>query len=241
MKLVVSGDKHLGLVSDGVSRLEEQRRVVDFVVDAVDGADVHVDLGDLFDTPRPSPEAYALAMHYFLGIARTDATNFALVGNHDRPTRAHWTALDPFQVMADYAIGDYGTTKVVREPVVDVFHGWQLVFLPFVTEWQAREAGFESAQAMLDGFVDGLSDRPTIAFAHLDVEGSRRNEFDSRQRDVGVHVPRALIERANRVYAGHVHRSQNVGGVVVVGSAIHVDFGESADEKGIVVLEVESR
>lgn len=237
MRIVVSGDKHLGLVSDGVPRLDEQRRVLDFVVDACDGADIHVDLGDLFDSPRPSPEAYALAVKYLVDLNDTGVETIVLAGNHDKPTRASWNALDPLVELPLERV------SIVSMPAVNDVHGWegwQLALLPFVTEWEAREAGFDSAQALLDDFVAKLPRTGTLGFAHLDVEGSKRNEFDSRQRDVGVHVPTELTERlAVRTYAGHVHRYQVLETVTVVGSAIHVDFGESRDRKGLVVLEVD--
>ena len=57
MKILVRGDIHLDLVSDGVPRLDEQVRVLEYTVAEIRRLqpDVFVDLGDLFDRPRPSP------------------------------------------------------------------------------------------------------------------------------------------------------------------------------------------
>jgi DNA repair exonuclease SbcCD nuclease subunit len=264
MKLLVRGDVHLDLVSDGLSRLEEQERVLGHTLDALKllNPDVFVDLGDLFDRPRPSPAAYGAALGYVRDLAgwwRTLAAarelgsvetledrTFVLAGNHDKVSRGEVSALHPIE-----ALWERGEVKVAR-PVtkpewVDLEgHGVRLVFLPFVTDWEARqrlhEGAFNLAQEYLDDFVAGalLDAERVVAFTHLEVPGSRNAADERVQRDVGTRIPEVLLEddRVLRVYAGHVHRYQTVGKVTVVGSALHVDFGESADAKGMIYAEV---
>lgn len=238
MRILVRGDVHLDLVSDGVPRLEEQERVLRHTVEAIErlDPDVFVDLGDLFDRPRPSPSAYAVAMTYLRAIDRGRRA-FVLAGNHDKPSRGITSSLEPF-----LGLGEVGFGEVVVEPrAVDV-GGTRLVLLPFVTDWEARRLEFESAQALLDDFVErSLRDcRRAVAFTHLEVPGARLADDERVQRDVGTRIPEALLadDRVLRVYAGHVHRYQTVGKVTVVGSALHVDFGEAADPKGMIHAEV---
>ena len=58
MKILISGDKHLGLVSDGIPRLPEQTSIIAETIGFLYEyePDVFVDLGDLFDVARPTPE-----------------------------------------------------------------------------------------------------------------------------------------------------------------------------------------
>lgn len=236
MKILVTGDKHIGLISDGLTRYDEQKRVLDFIVKRVESADVHIDLGDLFDSPKPSPEAYKLAMEYMVGLSKCHTMSYVIAGNHDKPTRGMWSALDPFEAIED-SIPRFPT--VVQHPWVANINDTQLAFIPFVTEFQAKQEGFKSAQELIDTFADEIDGSlPTLAFAHLDVPGSKQNEHDSRQRDIGTHIPDRLVDVCERVYVGHIHKYQVLGDVTIVGSAIHIDFGESNDVKGIVELEI---
>lgn len=242
MRIVVRGDLHLDLVSDGLRRLDEQARVVDFTLDVLEDLkpDVFVDLGDLFDRTRPSPDAYALAARYVLRLGELLGHRaYVLAGNHDKPTRGHANALAPLEELEGVGV------QVVVGPYLDVYpsQGTTLAFLPYVTDWEARQEAFGSAQELLDGFVAGLLEseaRRILAFTHLEVPGARLADDDRVQRDVGTAIPGALLEdeRVVRVYAGHVHKYQELKRVTVVGSALHVDFGEAADPKGLIVAEV---
>jgi DNA repair exonuclease SbcCD nuclease subunit len=259
MKLLVRGDLHLDLVSDGLPRLEEQRRVIDRTLEALRllNPDVFVDLGDLFDRPRPSPAAYAAALEYaealrywwesasgargLSKVAQLEDRTFVLAGNHDKPSRGEVSALRPLEVLHR---ATHRTACPVGIPMFsDVMgHDVRLVLLPFVTDWEARERGFDSAQAWVDDFAEiALRDcERAVAFTHLEVPGARLADDERVQRDVGTAIPRILLEdvRVLRIYAGHVHRYQVLEKVTVVGSALHVDFGEAADPKGMIYAEV---
>jgi len=84
------------------------------------------------------------------------------------------------------------------------------------------------------------ADLPIVAFSHLEATGFKLGQFEPVQRDTVVLIPARLIKskKVIRVYAGHVHKHQEVGKVNVVGSSIHVDFGEADDPKGMILAEV---
>jgi len=252
MKILVSGDKHLGLVSDGMSRLEEQRRVLAEVVRVLnaEAPDVFVDLGDLFHSPRPGPDAYEVAFEYVRNVAEWarphGSVAYFLVGNHDKTTRGRVHALTPMKM----AFRGNPTIEVVDLPCtrLDSIYSPKLclVFLPHVTDWEAREfsGGACSAREYLREASKNqlkFAERetiPVVAFTHLGVEGSRIGAGDSVQRDTGLCIPEELLASKSllHVYAGHVHGYQTVGKkVTVVGSAIYVDFGEAADRKGMIL------
>lgn len=245
MRVLVTGDKHLGLVSDGESRLPEQRRVLARCVELLREtvADVYVDLGDLFHSPRPGPDAYAVAFEHLRALSAwsTEAEGraaFLLAGNHDKPTRGEVNALTPLA-------GFPRLPRVIPEPTVVPWDSRvTLLFLPYVTEWEARREGWDSAQAWLEEVTgDALRQRgkpPLLVFAHLEVPGATAHAWDVTQRDVGLRVPESLLTDpvVLRVLSGHVHRHQVLERVTVVGSAVCVDFGEAADPKGAVLVEV---
>ena len=245
---LATGDKHLGLVSDGVSRLGEQRTILDACVAELNRGEVnvYVDLGDLFDVPRPGSDAHALGLRYATQVADWRSINpdkrqaYFLRGNHDVTSRGGISALEP--------IKELGTTddmfpEVVELPKAVRFNDVLLVFLPFLTSVDSGD--HDSVKEFMDVVVQDMVERADnekigiVAFSHLEVPGSTNNAWDSRQRDVGLTIPDVLLEyeRLIRVYAGHIHRYQHVDPVTVVGSALHVDFGEALDPKGIVRFE----
>lgn len=243
MKILVTGDKHLGLVSDGMPRLEEQERIIGACLKILhaEQPDIYVDLGDLFDSPRPGPAATALAVRYATLIAEWNVAGRAayfLVGNHDKPTRGPVHALAP---LAELHAKDPRYPRIVAEPAFDRVGDTLIALLPFVTGWEARQQNDHwDPQAWLDhAAVQALADSaaPVVVFTHLEVPGATHSADDRSQRDVGTAIPKRLLEDARvlRIYAGHVHRYQELDRVTVVGSALHVDFGEAEDPKGVVV------
>lgn len=243
MRILITGDKHLGLSSDGESRLPEQRRVLTRCVELLEetGADLYVDLGDLFHVTRPGPDAYEAAFEYLRAVAEWSGRGegraaFLISGNHEKPTRGDVNALTPLTGFPRFP-------RVLSTPDVVPLNGsTALLFLPFVTEWEARCMGFESAQAWLDEESDvALREwTPLLVFSHLEVPGATAHAWDVTQRDVGLRIPAALLasERVIRIFAGHIHRYQVLERVTVVGSSVHVDFGEAADPKGAILAEV---
>jgi DNA repair exonuclease SbcCD nuclease subunit len=250
VKLLVRGDLHLDLISDGLRRLDEQARVVEHTLEVVRSVepDVFVDLGDLFDRTRPSPAAYALALQYSWDLADVLGPNaYILAGNHDKPSRGVENAFAPLEELTSPGDDETVFATVVIEPYVKpfIFGELTLAFLPYVTDWEARNENgyFDSAQALLDDFARGVVEQDVeriVAFTHLEVPGAVLADDDRVQRDVGTRIPTALLEseKVVRIFAGHVHKAQEVGKVTVVGSALHVDFGEATDPKGMIYAEV---
>lgn len=253
VKILVSGDKHLGLVSDGMDRLDEQWRIVERTLEVLEEEkpDVFVDLGDLFHSPRPSPAAYELALRYLTNVMKYvfDVGGYAyfLVGNHDKPTRGNSHALLPLDVICDSH--PRANSEVIDLPTSRMVCGVDLLFLPFVTEWEAKEDSknlFSSVSDYLVSYVKGKFElggsSPIVAFTHLEVPNVVGSDGETVKRDTGLCIPQLILEneRVIHVYAGHEHRPQELGKVTVVGSAIHVDFGEADETKGMILAEVNS-
>lgn len=253
VKILISGDKHLGLVSDGMDRLEEQWRIVERTIEVLEEEkpDVFVDLGDLFHSSRPSPAAYELAFKYLTSVMKCifDLGGYAyfLGGNHDKPTRGSVHALTPLNVICE--AHPKAQVEVITLPTTRLVRGVSLWFLPFMTDWEAAEKSnniISTASKYLINYTNGeFSLRgcsPIVAFTHLEVPNASMSNGETVQRDTGLSIPKCLLDkdRVIHVYAGHIHKYQELGKVTVVGSAIHVDFGEADDDKGMILAEVNS-
>lgn len=238
MKILISGDKHLGLTTEGDSRLDEQIKILDFCQEQVEKVkpDIYVDLGDLFDKPRPGPMEHALALNHAMSVSFMCASAVFLTGNHDKKTRGHDHALLPLSVLAqDSAL------RVCSEPHAEYLdHEHLALFLPYVTDFEARANGYECAQEWLDNFANvNLNEQSAkfLVFAHLEVHGASKGED---VRDVGLHVPRCLTEAEEvlGVWCGHVHTPQEIGKITIVGSAVQASFSEAGEQKALVLVEL---
>lgn len=242
MKILWKGDSHLGLHSDGHPRLSEQRRLHQEIVEIVQqiNPDVFVDLGDVFDSPRPGPDAYEVAFEYGQALATTGVRSFVLTGNHDKRTRGGVHALSPWKVFGTHL------PQVVDSPRVFTFPGeaFELLLLPHVNEWEARAEVDGSAQGWLDACAAAAvgnlvgQDR-LIVGAHLELGGATP-PGDLVFRPSGLSVPEVLLRSrsVDRVFLGHIHSHQRLEKVTVVGSILYVTFAEVQDQKGLVLYEV---
>jgi DNA repair protein SbcD/Mre11 len=86
MKLLHTGDWHLGKKLFKHSRLDEQREFLDWIIHKIetDKIDALLMTGDLFDSPRPSDEALGLYFDFLSKFQeRTSAMLYLISGNHD--------------------------------------------------------------------------------------------------------------------------------------------------------------
>ena len=90
MRILHSGDWHLGKTLDGFSRIEEQEQFLDFFVDKSGEIlpDIIIIAGDIFDTSNPSAIAERLFYDTIKKISdNTSSLIIVIPGNHDSPKR----------------------------------------------------------------------------------------------------------------------------------------------------------
>jgi exonuclease SbcD len=90
MKILHTADWHLGKKLDNISRLEEQKEVLQEICDIADQqqVDVVIVAGDLFDTFNPPVEATELLYQTLKRLtANGKRPVLAIAGNHDSPDR----------------------------------------------------------------------------------------------------------------------------------------------------------
>ena len=89
MRLLHTGDWHVGKALRGRSRAEEHRAVLAEIVAVAKAHEVEVALvaGDLFDTSSPNPESEEIVYRALLELAQTTEWVVVIAGNHDHPRR----------------------------------------------------------------------------------------------------------------------------------------------------------
>lgn len=262
MKIVHTADWHVGKVLKGHSRLNEQRAVLAEIVAVAEGsrADVVLVAGDVFESAAPSPEAQQLAWSTLLQLRATGAEVVVIAGNHD-PAEM-FDALAP--VFAGVGItlagrprrpGDGGVLDLVARSTGERL---RLALLPFVSQRAVVKAGdlLELDAAEMAGAyaerVTRVLGALTATFepaavnavlAHTTVRGGSLGGGERNAQTIFDYtVPAAAFPAsASYVALGHLHRLQSLPGPAPLwypGSPIAVDFGEEADSKQVLVVEV---
>jgi DNA repair exonuclease SbcCD nuclease subunit len=238
VKIVVSGDWHIGLVVQGYDANPDIEEAAMEVVRAANDADMFVLPGDLFHSSRPRPKDYALAIRL---LSMIEKPAVVLKGNHDETGGAEMDALGPLAEMRCWPQPSalVNGKVFVRGPWHSVEFGPVLSFMPYMNDVKAKgwEGGGKTAQEVVDRFFEEVPDGG-IVFAHLDVDGAKVGTEGRHLRGKWLGMPESAHREGIRVVNGHLHQRQWFKNVVMPGSLLPTNMDEREDEKGYVVLEV---
>ena len=245
MKILHTSDLHLGLRLHGVSLLEEQRAMVDSLLETAGREQVGAVLisGDVFDRAVSPPEALRLYNRLVTGLCgELGIPTVIIAGNHDGAERL--AACN--RLLEGAGLYIRGRLGEQREPIRVgdcVIHT-----LPFFNGDEARalfpqEELHSTAQAMayLCGREDCSSEGFHVLMAHCFVGGAALSESDRAAAVGGAsQVPAGAFAGFDYVALGHLHRSQEVApGVRYSGSPLQYSFGEWRQAKSVSLVDTE--
>jgi DNA repair protein SbcD/Mre11 len=233
MRLLHTGDWHVGKTIRGRSRAQEFETAIDNVVEIANAEKVDAVLhaGDLYDQRAAPAEADRLIFDALLRLHHAGIPVVAIPGNHDAPVR--------FEAFGDL-LAEVGTRLVpkVRRPdkggIVEVgtrdgSATARIACVPFISERRFAEASaaFAEAASPYTSYAAGvagiLSGMATMGGAY-------------------TIQPSALPPTATYIALGHVHKPQEVRGARAparyAGSLLQLDFGERDQAKSVYVIDV---
>jgi exonuclease SbcD len=266
MRILHTSDWHVGKRLDRHDRMEEHRAVIDEVVGIADDHDVDlvVHSGDLFDRSTPPVEALRVALDGLVRLARGGGRPVVVVaGNHDSPELFETLSrfLAPFGVHlvghikspADGGVitleTGAGRAHVACFPFLRTAQ--TVDFMTKVDSWYGVYA--DRIRTLTEHYAAALGemateDDVTLLVAHFMVGGVRvRTGVPRGERDLHIGEAYAATEQAvptavDYVAMGHIHAPQPVPGAPVpaeyAGSLLQLDFGESGEEKRVVLVDV---
>jgi exonuclease SbcD len=264
VRLLHTGDWHIGKAIRGRSRIEEHAAALEEVVTiAIDrGVDAVLVAGDVYEHRAPSPDADAVVFDAFLRLHHAGIRVVVIPGNHDSPLRldALGKLLRPIGVEVASRVLPPGRGGILEVPSRDGSEIAEVACVPFVPErrfgdatalFEATEAWFASyAQgmgellaAMAAGFTPG---RASIVLAHLFTDGALVTPGGGeREITIGMAYavpPSRLPGQVSYLALGHVHLPQAVKGSPAparfAGSLLQLDFGEAGQKKSVSVVDV---
>ncbi|HET9013963.1 MAG TPA: exonuclease SbcCD subunit D [Thermomicrobiaceae bacterium] len=267
MRILHFADLHLGMENYGSldprtglsSRVTDYLAAFDQVVDFAlhERVDAVLFAGDAFKNRDPNPTVQREFARRVRRLASAGIPTVLLIGNHDLPSiDARATAIDIYDALG------IPNVIVARRPSIhriDTATGpLQVVALPWLqrsrllTPEERRQAGTDEGARRLRELVASVLEElleqvdpsiPSILLAHLSIEGARLGSEQSIMlgEDLVLGTDELRVRAFDYVALGHIHQHQQITArppTVYAGSIERIDFGEEAEEKGFVVIEI---
>ena len=256
MKIIHTGDWHIGKIVNQVYMTEDQNHILNELVRLIDREkpDVLVIAGDIYDRAVPPVEAVELLDRTLSRIVLDMKTQVILVaGNHDSPDRLGFGSgilearglyvegplrKDPRKVTLSDAYGPVNFYLVPFAPAV--------IVRDTLEDREIRDAD-EAMQAMVARIkAVWNTDERNVIVTHGFVTGGDAPELSESEKPLSYtasvggadSVDKAVFEGFDYVALGHLHCPQRVGSdrVRYAGSLLKYSFSEVHQKKSVSVV-----
>ncbi|MCA5923739.1 metallophosphoesterase family protein [Curtobacterium oceanosedimentum] len=257
MRILHTGDWHLGRTLLGADLLEHQAAFLDWLVDLVRdrGVDLVVVAGDVYDRAIPPVDAVRMLSLVLERLAET-TTVVLTPGNHDSAARLGFGAgvmgrrvrilTEPLHVGEPVLVDDPdGPVAVYGIPYLHpdlTRHA-----LAAVPDEPLARSHHAVVQAATDRIRADLDERPgtrSIVVAHAFVGGADPTDSEQDIRVGGVdRVAESVFAGFDYVALGHLHGPQRVGTddrVRYAGSPLAFSFGERHQRKSVTLVDLDA-
>lgn len=250
MKLVHLSDLHLGKRVCEFSMLEQQKYILDRIIDIVseEKPDAVLIAGDIYDKPVPPAEAVELFDDFLVKLAERGTEVFAISGNHDSPERIAFGSrlMAPAGVHLSPVYGGEVTPFELKDGFGSVF----VYMLPFVKPANVRRffpdedtESYDSALRTAVKHMDIDTSKRNVIIAHQFVTGAERCESESISvgglDDVGADI----FEPFDYAALGHIHGAQHILSEKIryCGTPLKYSFSEVNHKKSVTIAELKEK
>ncbi len=262
MKILHTSDWHIGKSLYGKQRYEEFESFFKWLLKLIDleGIDVLLISGDIFDTTTPGNRAQEIYYSFLSKISRSRCIQTIIIaGNHDSPSFLS----APKGILKDLNISIVTDIDNMDDLIIPVRNGEEevkVVAIPYLRDKDLRVV--EDGESLADknlkvvtgikdkfheicdyGKSKNISDSPMILMGHLFVAGCSTGDGE-RELYVGTlaQVGSDIIPSYIRYAAlGHLHVPQEINKsnhIRYSGSPIPMGFDESIQKKEVVIIDL---
>lgn len=249
MKLLHFSDLHIGMENyarldpkTGLStRLVDFFNTFDFIVDTAlkHQVDAVLFAGDAYKTRDPNPTQQRGFGERIRRLAKKIPV-VLVVGNHDTPNAdGKANTLDIYSALEIENVWVSRKPELLKIPTQS--GPLQIVTLP----WLHKNDYKTVAEKLKLLYEQTTKDHPAILLSHVEVQGASYGSEKGLAiaNDVTVPLPLLSDMRLSYVALGHIHKHQVLSKnplVVYSGSPQRIDFGEEKEEKGVILVEIQS-
>ncbi|MDV7680776.1 exonuclease SbcCD subunit D [Erysipelothrix rhusiopathiae] len=253
MKIVHIADLHIGRRLNDLSLLEDQRYVLNQIIESLDTIKPHVLLiaGDVYDKANPSAEAFEVWNDFLTQLSHRNIHVLIISGNHDSQERLG-VGRALFEEHDIYLVSHYtGSIPVVtlQDDLGPVhFHMIPSIKPSMVRNYHPKFTGTTFQEAFEFIFQDlkiNQEDR-NVAIAHQFVIGNGTTPILS-DSEIGPSVggldaiDASLFQKFDYVALGHIHRPQAIGRETIryAGSPLKYSFSECMHTKQLPIIDLD--
>jgi exonuclease SbcD len=251
MKILHTGDWHIGITRWGIDRSEEVFNSLEFIIKIIEEEDIDVILiaGDIFDHRMPKGEDLHRTTEILRRMSKDRRIVIAITGNHDWNDLA--SGINTFSSLANV---HFATNIGIQSYKTRKGESFLVGTFPYIAErnflYLGREERKEDLGENLKDIINEINERflpdtVNIFLAHTFIEGAVLGS--AMKLSFASHFafpPSWLPNRAHYIALGHAHKSQRIEGspapAYYCGSVIKVDFSEVHDKKKIYIVDATS-
>lgn len=252
MRILHTGDLHIGKTVNNFNMLEDQKYVLTQMVELVKEKDVQVFIiaGDVYDRAIPTAEAVSVFDDFIEKLHATGVTILCISGNHDSPERLSF-AQEILEKKGVHFEGVYkGRCKQVR--ITDEDGPVVFTLMPFVKPalLSVNTSDMAVRNMLADTPRQDEKERHVLITHYFVTNAGAQPELSDSESHVLVggldNVDCSLFAGFHYTALGHIHKPQRMdkdnslyGPVVYAGSPLAYSFSECGQQKGIVYVELD--
>ena len=251
MKFIHLSDLHLGKRVNDFSMIEDQRFILDRILEIINEEKPQAVLiaGDVYDKPVPPAEAVRLFDDFISRLSETDSEVFIISGNHDSAERLSFGSQIMDRQGIHFAGGYDGSTRCFS--LDDEYGSVSFYMLPFIKPVHVRQAFIDDEYAAdITTFTDavgfavekmGVDEKErNVLIAHQFCTGAVRSESEDISIGGLDNVDSSVFKPFDYTALGHLHGPQTVGSdrIRYCGSPLKYSFSEAEHTKSVTVIEL---
>lgn len=248
MKLLHTGDLHLGKKVHELSMIEDQKYILNqiFEIAVKERVDALLIAGDVYDRSVPPTEAVSLLDEFLTRLIMAEIPVIMISGNHDSPERVAF-AERILEKRGLYIAANY-SNPLKTVTLEDAYGPVTIVCMPFVKPAVTGNTTSEEAvtQMLAKLPITLASNHRHVLLTHFFVTGEQGEtpELSDSESEVNVggldNVSAGLFHAFDYVALGHIHRPQHIGqgNVYYAGAPLKYSFSEARNEKSVNLVEL---
>jgi len=252
MKFIHTSDWHIGRQFHNVSLLEDQKYVLNQLIEYIksENVDALVIAGDIYDRSLPPANAVELLDDVLKSICMDlDIPIILIPGNHDSAERVRFGA----KQMKESGLHIIGNLNGVLEPAVIEIKGVEVAFygIPYCEPLMVKDTfdieakSYDDAHTYLvDEIKNVMSDEQVnVLISHCFIDGATESDSERPLQIGGAdRVSYQPCIDFDYVALGHLHSPQYKGEehIRYSGSIMKYSFSEQNQKKGVTLVEVDT-
>lgn len=255
MKILHTGDWHIGKLVHGIHMTEDQAHMLKQMLDwiRVNQPDVVLVAGDLYDRSVPPTEAIELLSDVLSQLVNDlKVPTIVITGNHDSQERVSFTS----SILEKQGLYIRHNLEKLTEPIIleDTYGPVHIYPIPFMDHQQVKQlyddetvTDFDEAYRVIMADIETVRDDSVrnICMTHAYVTSGQAVEVSDSVRPLSVggseYVDISHFKGFDYVALGHLHRPQRVGfdHVRYAGSLMKYSFQEASQHKSMTCIEMD--